>query len=544
MDLVRGKDPDQRSGNAEGCFRRFCRNIRDFVDDDCRIRFHFEFDSFRDHEVGDCILSATWKWEFDLTNASLAAAVGWCVNRIQELAMSFCPSEPVEFPDPNWDNPDAWCWRETPVPYDPFWGSGPRMRLDWLGVQEPIVQDVALLAHWAAYVVRWEASSMPPPHFMKWLPKPYRFLPLSSNVGSMVRHNDFTERVAHQLYGVFPSCGIWLQMARSRSHFDDPFTVNGLTVLFLACSMIFDPVACSKLLQMPSVGLVILKDLEKNGLGHFCQETVKPIIEPLLDAMYFGKSNLTMRAWGQRLSLLLSMHVCRHDGALAKWEQTDYIESLLLDVLKLGPSRVPNIPIEYEAAAVGFFCGTAVGTLVQHLAKQITAAEARATELKARVALSAEWGQNLINVGETVAPLAVGTGGPSATPFSLSETQAWLQSKIDDRMSSETRALRNACEEILALADERTRRFRLQFCGEVDLDPFLAQASQALMLALTADPQTHFERSRNAPFAMPRSLLLMECPAEFYGGIGDNFWRGLFEQDLSLVDRRRVEFVN
>lgn len=217
----------------------------------------------------------------------------------------------------------------------------------------------------------------------------------------MVSHHAFNEAVALDLYGAFPDCNLrvcqrYLPEREPLREICDPAFdrgvkgISGLTVLFLACTIIFDDAACAKLLQMPTAGLRILKDLYDNRLGDFCCYMVRPQIKLMLQSLFVSQHNLTMSSWGQRLSLLVSLHICRLDGKLSRWKVGDDIELLVMDVLRLGPSRLTGVPINYEAAAIGFFAGIAIGTLRQHLSQRVLDKEAKGRRLKTLVLVGAD----------------------------------------------------------------------------------------------------------------------------------------------------------
>lgn len=360
----------------------------------------------------------------------------------------------------------------------------------------------------------------------------------------MVCHQEFSEKVALELYGIFLNCNVRLYLeADTREGKRDPSVdkpvagISGLTVLFLACTIVSDEVACAKLLQMPTAGLRILKDLHDQKLGDFCSKVVRPQVKAMLQALFEGERNLTTTAWGQRLSLLVSLHLCRPNGKLATWEEMDYPEPLLLDVLRLGPSRIRSIPIEYEAAAIGFFAGNAVGTLIQLLSKRIIEREAKGRKHRSLVTLTTEWTTNLVSVGQSVAPMLVGSGGGYATPFSLQQTQGLLHDWIDERTARQTSSLRSACDHILELFDERLYKFGRRFGDDVDLGPFRTQGSQALKIALDADPQAHYDKAVRSRASPTRYRFLADCPSKHWNGHHERFWSNLFEKKLALVDR-------
>lgn len=390
------------------------------------------------------------------------------------------------------------------------------------------------LRHWAPYILRFD-----------WLSGPvFQFPPISHVVGTMVCHREFSEKVALELYGVFLDCNLRLyQKPDTCDEKRDPFVdrlvtgISGLTVLFLACTIVSDEVACAKLLQMPTAGLRILKDLHDQGLGDFCSKVVRPQVKAMLQALFEGERDLTTTAWGQRLSLLVSLHLCRPNGKLATWGETDYPEPLLLDVLRLGPSRIRSIPIEYEAAATGFFAGNAVGTLIQLLSKRIIEREAKGRKHRTLVTLTTEWTTNLVSVGQSVAPMLVGSGGGYATPFSLEQTRGLLHDWIDERTARQTSSLRSACDHVLELFDERLYKFDRKFGKDVDLSPFRTQGSQALKIALDADPQAHYDRSIRAQGAPARYRFLVDCPSKRCNGQRERFWSNLFEKKLALIDQ-------
>lgn len=308
----------------------------------------------------------------------------------------------------------------------------------------------------------------------------------------MVRHHDFNEEVALELYGAFPDCNLWVRQKYlperdPRSELDDPpfdrtvIGISGLTVLFLACTIIFDDAACAKLLQMPTAGLRILKDLYDNRLGDFCSYMLRPQVEIMLQSVFEAQRNLTMTAWGQRLSLLVSLHICRPEGKLARWQVGDHIELLVMDALRLGPSRLTSVPINYEAAAIGFFAGIAIGTLRQHLSQRVLDKEAKGRKLKTLVVVGAEMTTNFISIVQSIVPLL--GGGSSATPFSLLQTQAALCEKIDRETAQRINGFLSARLNVLQLFDERLRKFCRIFGADVDLEPLLMQIAQAYQIA-------------------------------------------------------------
>lgn len=125
----------------------------------------------------------------------------------------------------------------------------------------------------------------------------------------------------------------------------------------------------------------------------------------------------------------------------------------------------------------------------------------------------------------------VGAAG-GATPFSLKETQAWLHEWIDNRTFLQTKAIRSACEQVLGLFDERLQKFVRRFGSDVDLKPFLTQGSQAIKIAMDADPHADFARSLQVLRPPVRYKLIDECRSKHCEGLNERFWSNLYEKEL------------
>jgi hypothetical protein len=133
--------------------------------------------------------------------------------------------------------------------------------------------------------------------------------------------------------------------------------------------------------------------------------------------------------------------------------------------------------------------------------------------------------------------MLVGSGGGYATPFSLEQTRGLLHDWIDERTARQTSSLRSACDHVLELFDERLYKFDRKFGKDVDLSPFRTQGSQALKIALDADPQAHYDRSIRAQGAPARYRFLVDCPSKRCNGQRERFWSNLFEKKLALIDQ-------
>lgn len=388
-------------------------------------------------------------------------------------------------------------------------------------------RDVRLLKCWGKYILRFEWRSEPV----------FQFLPLSHVLGTMVCHRDFTDSVAKSIYGVFSDCTVKLTMEKGDRPGEPAVNefvrnLNGLTVLFLACVLLFDQRACARLLEMPDSGLVILRDLRTKRLADFCATAIKDQVAAMMEALYLA-CGLTVEAWCQRLSLLVSAHLCRAGGRLSRWVEGEDVRPLLFDVLEIGPVENPGIPPECQAAAIGFFCGNAVGTLRQLLSERIRDRERRGRRHRAAIMVTAELSQNAVSLVQTVTPFVA--GGGTATPFTLQQTQAWLLSKIDNRTANETHAVVDACYHLLRIFDEQVAKFQSKYCARVDIKPFLSQCSYAYSIAMCADPSSAFRRSHATPLPETPYEFIGKSPSKDFRGISQDFWRKLLREDLDLA---------
>lgn len=413
-----------------------------------------------------------------------------------------------------------------------FYGSdGRRMRLlahDLPG-EEDREAGLPLLARWAPLLLRKPENT-------------FQFLPLTPHIGLLVCNNEFDEDVARKLYGVFTNCRVRLNDPRmpivEEKVWGFPESgitrfLNGLTVLFLACSYIQDHVACSKLLHMPVVGLGILSDMDRNKLGHLCAKPFRQQIKAMLECMYLRrhKSISSMTAWGQRLSLLASIHVGRLGGPLDLWKELEYTSPLLLDLWQLCPEGFDTIPKRFEAAIMGFFAGNALGTLLQHISRQPLLSQRRAEKQKRAVALGTETVQNAVSVVQTAASMA---GQAVPTAFSLEETKAALQYWIDSKLSEETETAKGICARILDEFYEHLQGFGVRLASApVDFSPFHTQFQQSFMMTMETDPTKDYSRNLQYPRAIKEYKIIEVCPSKDHKNLTPDVWRKLFGMRLS-----------
>lgn len=169
---------------------------------------------------------------------------------------------------------------------------------------------------WAKFIFRYEEP--------KGSVKP-RFLPLSFTAAAMVLDHNFDDSVALELNASFRCCEVYLgvdSVPLSNTHQTNceycptnfpPFKsetavkVNGATVLFLACIVLHNPRACSKLLGMHCTGSLILEDLQHLDLSRFTSvdQHHSYWLGHMMDSASYFKNTSTMRLLSRAMSQLI-----------------------------------------------------------------------------------------------------------------------------------------------------------------------------------------------------------------------------------------------
>lgn len=222
-----------------------------------------------------CILSESNEWPFDLQDST--EALDWVLRRVLErltLKRMNPESTMATFPPPSNVKTAA-----SSI-FGPLDGLGLSIRLKSCSQLSPEIArlSVATRERWLQYLYRQKEDF----HVTC-------FPPLTHAVGVMVGHREFTDEVAMDLYGAF-DCAVDVMVespgsaqhghkssagGEASSSLCPPIafsSLNGLTVLFIACLILRAESSVHKLLDMEVTGLVILRDMAEYGLGWLMQE--------------------------------------------------------------------------------------------------------------------------------------------------------------------------------------------------------------------------------------------------------------------------------
>lgn len=319
---------------------------------------------------GSCTLSEQFDWPFDLRQSE--EAVDWVLRRLIEGETLRClppKAAAATFPPASGN---------TNTVFGPFNEIGLVMNLKSCPDLKPELArlSVPTRERWHQYLNRQEPLELT------------RFPPLTHAVGVMVGHREFTDEVAMDVYGIF-KCGIEVTIANgllpafgstSAADCSDVTlsngsimlrSLNGATVLCIACILLRAESSVHKLLDMEVTGMVVLQDMAENGLGWMMRaRDARAIVAHWLKCTeyYFGEPPPV-----PKLSLLLKAWITREGGGSAFSQSTTplllYREAEILlpsedDHKSLSPESLsPNEREGASAVRSGIFHGSACGVV-------------------------------------------------------------------------------------------------------------------------------------------------------------------------------------
>lgn len=272
--------------------------------------------------AGTCVLSSTYKWPFDVRDSK--ESVNWAFRRLLESAKvkSLDPAGAfARFPIVRGPEFESW---SGSTKFGPFNHLGLVLNLRTCETLSPEVAriTVARRAKWLEYILR-ECGPLPVMHFP----------PLTQVLSTMVTHEEFTDEVAMDVYGVYDNCTIDVMMegglmpvfgvtpssectalAKISNGTLTLTSLNGATVLFLGCLLLQAEDAVQKLLDMRTTGMVILRDMANHGLGWMMpSQDATTIISRWTRSTAYRPTALPP---APRLSLFLSAWMSRKGGPL------------------------------------------------------------------------------------------------------------------------------------------------------------------------------------------------------------------------------------
>lgn len=320
---------------------------------------------------GSCTLSEQFDWPFDLRQSE--EAVDWVLRRLIEGETLRClppKAAAATFPPASGN---------TNTVFGPFNEIGLVLNLKSCPDLKPELARLSVPTRekWHQYLNRKEPLELT------------RFPPLTHAVGVMVGHREFTDEVSMDVYGIF-KCGIEVTIANgllpafgstsaadcsdvTLSHGSIMLrSLNGATVLGIACILLRAESSVHKLLDMEVTGMVVLQDMAEHGLGWMMRaRDARAIVAHWLQCTeyYVGAPPPV-----PKLSLLLKAWITREGGGTAFSQSTAPLllyreaEKLLPsedDHKRLSPeSLLPNEREDASAVRSGIFHGSACGAVM------------------------------------------------------------------------------------------------------------------------------------------------------------------------------------
>lgn len=440
--------------------------------------------------VGTCKLSSSYDWPFDLHNSK--EAVIWAVSRVFER--STLQSLPhgaalARFPH------QAETSQPQQMVFGPFNEVGLVLSLQHCDGLRPDTSrlSVSRRSRWLHYVLR-ECGPLPVMHFP----------PLNHVVGTMVEHREFTDEVAMGVYGVFDDCtidvlvegGLLPAFGVAPSKTCKALTsvtsgavrlnsLNGATVLFLACLLLQAEDPVQKLLNMKVTGLVILTDLADHGLGWVIQSRdASAIISRWIGSTEYCQQ---LPPPAPRLFLLFEAWLRRLDGPFSHPHEATPV-TLFRDLCDLNlsahtgssrpgdgdPDGSRDEKRRRNLVRSGMFHGAGAGSAVAVFLGSFADKHRENTPTDAVTFLAKEWLDDLMK-------RLVKYGGPS-----LITVEAAAAAKV--HLTSKLEACTEEGLEELVKLDEENRRSLKQFKSSIadfNADVFLHHFHRAFLVSVT-----------------------------------------------------------
>lgn len=417
----------------------------------------------------------THNWSFDIVNPT-TSALQWVKNRLEERELEVKMRQ-------------AWVgYGKKPLPSSTFVAyaqfPGKRHLGGMLSDSKHLFgpcQDTA--GHVSMLALKSHDSSpdklRPPARWIEYLyrqplPKSAISCPayLSPAVGVMVLEPEFTDQDAQTVFAGLITCEVHLVPADSWEgatfslplgvRVDKPIEfhdIDGSTLLYLACRLIGNTNAVTKLLQMKGAGSTILQDVIANKAVGILEDMVLQNIELVFQSAMEQSTDWGLSELCCRLALWFEVWIHRPKGLGATYPEDRPLpmHKLLSDLYVLwspgGRGRklfAPNTEEGWEATAeltaIAVYFGSAVGAVVRSVFKRIEKRNEGMERRRRRINIAQEWLGN--SLGFLTAPFKMNI------PLKFDETKELAINRINRRASHENeRELRNLRENLLRVSD-------------------------------------------------------------------------------------------